>query len=82
MDREEVLRRVIDVVGDVLGVSASEIKEESEFVKDLGAESIQSLELVAAFEEEFGIEMAEEAALQVQSVGQAVDFISGYVEDQ
>ena len=81
MDREEILRRVIDVVGDVLGISASEIKEESEFVKDLGAESIQSLELVAAFEEEFGIEMAEEAALQVQSVGQTVDFIGGYVED-
>jgi acyl carrier protein len=82
MDREEVLRRVIDVVSDVLGVSVGQITEESEFVKDLGAESIQSLELVAAFEEEFGIEMAEEAALQVQSVGEAVDFISGYVEEQ
>ena len=82
MEREEILRRVVEVVSDVLGVSEADVTEESEFVKDLGAESIQSLELVAAFEEEFGIEMAEEAALQVQNVGEAVDFISGYVEEE
>jgi len=82
MDREEVLRRVIDVVSDVLGVSVGQIEEESGFIKDLGAESIQSLELVAAFEEEFGIEMAEDAALQVQSVGDAVEFIAGHLEEE
>ena len=81
MDREEILRRVFEVVSDVLGVSDAEIKEESEFVKDLGAESIQSLELVAAFEEEFGIEMEEGAALQIKSVGGAVDFIAGYLKE-
>ena len=82
MDREEVLRRVVEVVGDVLGVEQEDIKEESQFVKDLGAESIQSLELVAAFEEEFGIETEEEAALQVQSVGEAANFVAGYVQDK
>ena len=46
---------------------------------DLGAESTQSVELVAAFEVEFGIEMDSEQALQVQTVGDAVDFISQYV---
>ena len=81
MDREEILRRVRDVVSEVLNVPAQDIAEESKFVADLGAESIQSLELVAAFEEEFDIEMEEEAALQVQTVGDAVDFIARYLKD-
>ncbi|MGC9065723.1 MAG: phosphopantetheine-binding protein, partial [Candidatus Ratteibacteria bacterium] len=58
----------------------SSIAPESRFVEDLGAESVQSLELVAAFEEEFGIEMEEDAALQVKTVGKAVDFISKYLK--
>jgi acyl carrier protein len=81
MEREEVLRRVKDVVSDVLGVAVEDIAEENKFIADLGAESIQSLELVAAFEEEFDIEMDEEAALQVQSVGDAVEFIARYLKD-
>ena len=80
MEKEEVLDRVRQVVSDVLGVPTDDITAESEFVADLGAESIQSLELVAAFEEEFDIEMEEEAALQVQSVGDAVEFISRYLK--
>jgi len=81
MEREEILERVKQVVSQVLGVSKDEIKEESAFVADLGAESIQSLELVASFEEEFGIEMEEEAALEVQTVGGAVDFIAKIIEE-
>lgn len=79
MEREEILSRVKDVVSDVLGVPADEISEDDAFVADLGAESIQSLELVASFEEEFEIEMDEEQALEVQTVGDAVDFISEYL---
>jgi len=81
MEREEILERVKQVVSQVLGVSEDEIKEDSAFVADLGAESIQSLELVASFEEEFGIEMEEEAALEVQTVGGAVDFIAKVIEE-
>jgi len=81
MEREEVLSRVIDVTADVLGCATSDITEDSEFVADLGAESIQSIELVAAYEVEFEIEMDEEAALQVQSVGDAVDFIMRHLND-
>lgn len=79
MEREEVLSRVTRVVSEVLGANESEVVEEAEFVANLGAESIQSLELMAAFEDEFDIEMDEEAALQVQSVGKAVDFICAIV---
>jgi acyl carrier protein len=82
MDKEEILERVCDVVSDVLGVNVQDITPESRFVEDLGAESIQSVELVAAFEEEFEIEMDEEAALRVQSVGKAVDFIAEVLAEQ
>ncbi|MCM8824747.1 MAG: acyl carrier protein [Candidatus Omnitrophica bacterium] len=63
----------------MLGVDENSITSESRFVEDLGAESVQSLELVAAFEEAFDIEMEEDAALQVKTVGKAVEFISKYL---
>ena len=67
--------RVIKVVSQVLKVDPARITDNARFVEDLGAESIQSVELVAAFEEEFDIEMDEEAALAVRDVGKAVEFI-------
>lgn len=70
-----VEERVKKVVAKQLKVDESRVKPESEFVKDLSAESIQSIELIAAFEEEFDIEMDEDAALQVKTVGKAVEFI-------
>ena len=82
MEKDEILERVTKVLGNVLGVGREEVSEDSSFVGDLGAESIQSLELVAAFEDEFDIEMDEEAALQVQTVRNAVDFIAQYLPGQ
>jgi len=82
MEKDEILERVCEVVSDVLGVNLQDVTPESRFVEDLGAESIQSIELVAAFEEEFDIELDEEAALQVQTVAKAVDFIAEAVERQ
>ena len=67
--------RVIKVVCQVLKTPPAVINDNSRFVEDLGAESIQSVELVAAFEEEFDIEMDEEAALAVKNIGKAVEFI-------
>jgi len=82
MERDEIMDRVCDVVSAVLGVNVGDITPQSRFVEDLGAESIQSIELVAAFEEEFEIEMDEEAALQVKSVDDAVDFIADVITEQ
>jgi len=82
MDKNEVYERVCEVVSDVLGIQTQDITAESRFVEDLGAESIQSVELVAAFEEEFEIEMDEESALEVKDVGTAVDFIAEVIEKQ
>jgi acyl carrier protein len=71
----DTLERVKKVTAEVLKVDPGKVLEESRFVGDLGAESIQSVELVAAFEEEFDIEMDEDEALSVKSVGDAATFI-------
>ena len=70
-----VVDRVIAVTARVLQLDAREVKPEHRFTTDLGAESVQSIELVAMFEEEFGIEMEEDAALSVQTIGGAAEFI-------
>ena len=79
MDRSEIKDRVYKVIIQVLKIDAEQIQEENNFTADLGAESIQSVELMAGFEEEFDIEMDEDDALSVRNVGGAIDFIAGYV---
>lgn len=77
-----VEERVRAVTARVLNVDESAVTPDSAFTTDLGAESVQSVELVASFEEEFGIEMDEDAALAVQTVGDAVDFITKTCREQ
>ena len=79
MERSEIQKRVKEVVGRVLEMESSEIADDANFVFDLGADSMQSLELVAGFEEEFEVELDEDKALEVQSLDDAVDFIGGYL---
>ena len=74
--------RVIAVTARVLRLDPADVKPEHHFGRDLGAESIQSVELVANFEEEFGIEMDEDAALSVSTVGEAANFIAGVCQQQ
>jgi acyl carrier protein len=75
-----VEERVKAITTKKLGVD--EIKLEDNFTADLGAESVDSIELVAMFEEEFGIEMDEDAALAVSTVGDAVTFITNVCKEQ
>lgn len=79
MERSEVQSRVKQVISNVLKTETSEISDDANFIFDLGADSVQSVSLVAAFEEEFDIEMDEDKALEVQNVSDAVEFISGYL---
>lgn len=79
MADQEILNRVIEVTARVLGLDASEIKPTDSFVFDLGAESSQSVDLVMAFEAEFDIDMEQEAALAVDTVGGAANFIAGHL---
>jgi len=78
MDKNDVQKRVIKVVANVLKMDVSEITPDANFIFDLGADSMQSLELIAGFEEEFDIELDEDKALAVQTVSDAVDFIYSY----
>ena len=71
----DVEQRVKEVTARTLKIDAGRIANDARFVEDLGAESIQSVELVAAFEEEFDIEMDEEEALEVKTVAKAIEFI-------
>ncbi|MFH1570134.1 MAG: acyl carrier protein [Gemmatimonadota bacterium] len=80
MDRDEIKERVYKVIGQVLKIETDQIEEANHFTSDLGAESVQSVELMAGFEEEFDIEMDEDEALSVQTVGSAIDFIGKYVD--
>ncbi len=77
-----VEERVKAVTAQVLKLSEEEINNEDNFTADLGAESVQSIELVAMFEEEFGIEMDEDAALAVETVGTAIEFITNVCKEQ
>ena len=79
MEREEIKNRVKKVIAKVLEIDESEISDNSNFSFDLGASSMQSIRLVAGFQEEFDIEMDEEKSLEVQTVSEAVDFISTYI---
>ena len=78
----DTLERVRKVTAEVLKVDPGKVKDDSTFVGDLGAESIQSIELVAAFEEEFGIDMDEDEALSVKSVDSAAAFIDSVIANQ
>ena len=77
-----VAERVKAVTTQVLKVDPALIKPECSFTVDLGASSVQSVELVASFEEEFGIQMDEDAALSVETVGKAVEFIANVCKEQ
>ncbi len=76
MNIEEVNSRVKKVIAEVLEKNVSEISDNANFVTDLGASSIQSIRLIAGFEEEFNIELDEEKSLKVQTVAGAVSFIN------
>ena len=79
MNEREISERVKKVIGAVLKVDPGTIGDDANFVFDLGADSMQSVQLVAAFEEEFDIELEEDKALAVQSVADASTFIGQYL---
>lgn len=70
-----VAEKVKNIIVDQLGVSPEEVKSESSFVDDLGADSLDLTELIMAMEEEFGIEIDDEDAQKILKVKDAVDFI-------
>jgi acyl carrier protein len=70
-----VQERVIDIVAEQLGVDKEKVTPETSFVNDLGADSLDTVELVMELEEEFDITIPDDAAEKIQTVGQAVQYI-------
>ena len=76
-DNKEVFDKVKKIIIDHLGVEEDKIVESAAFVDDLGADSLDTVELVMAFEEEFGSEISDSEAEKILTVGDAVKFIEG-----
>jgi len=72
----EIEAKIIKIVSDQLNVDEGEINPDSSFVDDLGADSLDTVELVMAFEEEFDVEIPDEDAEGIQSVQNAIDYIA------
>jgi acyl carrier protein len=72
---DEVEERVIEIVAEQMGVDKSEITRETSFINDLNADSLDTVELVMEFEDEFELSIPDEEAEKIQTVGQAIDYI-------
>lgn len=70
-----VAERVVDIVAEQLGVDKEKVKTETHFINDLGADSLDTVELVMELEEEFDINIPDDAAEKIETVGQAIKFI-------
>ena len=76
---ENIEARVKKIVAEQLGVAEADVKNESSFVEDLGADSLDNVELVMALEEEFECEIPDEEAEKITSVQQAIDYVTAHL---
>ncbi len=72
---EEISSKIKGIIAEQLGVSLEEVKETASFIDDLGADSLDIVELIMALEEEFEVEIPDEDAEKIQSVGDAIKFV-------
>ena len=79
---EEVEGKIIEIVSEQMGVDKSEITRDTSFINDLNADSLDTVELVMEFEDEFDMSIPDEEAEKIQTVGAAIDYIVQIVKSQ
>ncbi len=80
MDEQEIQEKVIAIVAEQMGVDKGEINRDTNFVNDLNADSLDTVELVMEFEDEFETSIPDEEAEKITTVGQAIDFIKEHAK--
>jgi len=80
MDEQEIQEKVTAIVAEQMGVDKGEINRDTNFVNDLNADSLDTVELVMEFEDEFETSIPDEEAEKIQTVGQAIDFIKEHAK--
>ena len=80
MERDELLKKMKAIVADKLSISEDQVTEDASFIEDLGADSLDTVELVMALEDEFGLDIPDEDAEKLTTVGKAMDYIIGHVK--
>ncbi len=81
MTKDEILKKVREITSEQLGVDEAQVTPEAKFVDDLGADSLDTVELVMALEEEFDLEISDEDAEKLVTVQKAVDYIEDHLEE-
>ena len=79
---QEIENKVIDIISEQMDVKKSEIKRETSFINDLNADSLDTVELVMEFEDEFDMSIPDEEAEKIQTVGAAIDYIVNIAKDK
>ncbi|MFM2143093.1 MAG: hypothetical protein RLZZ476_1637 [Verrucomicrobiota bacterium] len=77
---DNIQEKVKDIIVEQLGVNPEQVTLEAKFIEDLGADSLDTVELVMAFEEEFGIDVPDEEAEKLQAVGDVVRYVEDHAE--